>query len=405
MLKGKTINLFQCNKFWNFLQFFLVESHSTCSIGDWCQSQSRSIGLTLDDILHDEIQSNTILSNQSFMVKIGVVLTMIMFVGGLISGVLSWITFQSKSLQKAGCVMYLLASSITSLLTISMFTVKFWFVVLTQMNISSSLIILRGGCKSIEPLLKFFVYLDAWLNACVAVERTVNVSKGIHFDKKKSRRIARWIIIILPFCIMCTIIHEPLYRDVFEYHTKKYKSMEYEEGIKASEQYDKMTGESEEYGMETNNSEKYETEQHAWCVTHYSPSLQNYNTAIQFFHLIVPFIANLFFALFIIFGVARQRSLARTGRSYRKHVRDQLNEHRQLIISPLILLALTLPRLIISLSSECVKVSSNQWLYFSGYFISFTPSMLIFAVFVFPSSLYRKTINESFIRWWRRIHQ
>jgi hypothetical protein len=99
--------------------------------------------------------------------------TTIMFVGGLINSILSLVTFRNKELRKVGCGKYLLASSATSLLTISMFAVKYWFFVLTQING----FIPRRVCIIIEPLLKLFVYSDAWLNACVAIERTVAVSQ------------------------------------------------------------------------------------------------------------------------------------------------------------------------------------------------------------------------------------
>ena len=307
-------------------------------------------------------------------------LTVIMLVAGLINSIFAIVTFQNKELRKVGCGMYLLASSITSLLTIFMFTVKFWFFVLAQINETSiSLSVHRGGCVAIEPLLKLFFYWDAWLNACVAVERASLVSKGIKFDKKKSKLIARWIIIILPFCIMATITHEPLHRKLFEYNT--------------------VNENSEEYG-----SEKNQTERRVWCLTRYSPSVQNYNTGILFFHLLGPFIINLLSTLFIIFGAARQRSAVRNNQSYREHLREQLHEHKQLIISPIILLLLSLPRLIISLLSGCMNTSRNPWLFLSAYFISFTPSILVFMVFVVPSKLYRKNFKES-ITFWRRRRQ
>jgi hypothetical protein len=300
---------------------------------------------------------------------------MIIFFGGLVNSILSFITFQCKDLRQVGCGIYLLTSSVTSLLTISMFTVKFWFVVLTQMNVSVSLSVLWGGCVSIEPILKLCVYLDTWLNACVAIDRAILVSKGVKFDKEKSKRIARWVIIILPFVIIGTLIHEPLHRELFESKAEKDK-----------------TGENK-------------TENYVWCVTRYSRSIQDYNTAILFFHLIVPFIANLFSALFIIFGSARQRSVAQTRQSYKEHIYEQLREHKQLVISPIILLILSLPRLIISLLSGCVNASRSPLVYLCGYFISFIPSMLIFVVFVLPSKLYRKTFKESLSSWRRLIHR
>ncbi|CAF3936588.1 unnamed protein product [Adineta steineri] len=158
---------------------------SSCVIGDQCHFYIKGIGLTLDDILRDELQSNTVLNNQSFSIQISAGITIIMFIAGLINSVLSFITFQHKDSQKVGCGMYLLTSSITSLLTISMLIIKFWFVVLTYINVSTNLSVLRGGCASIEPILKLFLYLDGWLNACVAVERAVLIFKGVKFNKKR----------------------------------------------------------------------------------------------------------------------------------------------------------------------------------------------------------------------------
>ncbi|CAF3765008.1 unnamed protein product [Adineta steineri] len=192
---------------------------SSCVIGDQCNFYIKGIGLILDDILRDELQLNTVLNNQSFSIKLSAGLTIVMFIAGLTNSVLSFITFQSKDSQQVGCGMYLVASSITSLLTIIMFIIKFWFVVLTRINVSTSLSVLRGGCVSIEPILKLFLYLDGWLNACVAVERAILIFKGVNFDKKKSKSIARRTILILPFCIFGTLIHEFVFRRLFEYET------------------------------------------------------------------------------------------------------------------------------------------------------------------------------------------
>ncbi|CAF1393885.1 unnamed protein product [Adineta steineri] len=98
---------------------------SSCVIGDQCNFHIKGIGLTLDDILRDELQPNKVLNNQSFSIKLSAGLTIIMFVAGLINSILSFITFQNKDSQQVGCGMYLLASSITSLFAISMFIIKF----------------------------------------------------------------------------------------------------------------------------------------------------------------------------------------------------------------------------------------------------------------------------------------
>ena len=286
--------------------------------------------MTLDEILRDELRPNMTLNNQSVSIKISAALTIIFFVGGLINSVLSLVTFRNEVCQQVGCGMYLLVPSVTSFLTISMFTIKFWFVVLSQINIFTSLSVLGGGCASIEVTLKFFLYLDGWLNACVAVERAMQVFKGVSFDKKKSKYFARRIILILPFCIIATLTHELIYRRLLVYQPETDKN----NGYKTS---------------------KDTTERYISCVARYSPAVQDYNTTILFIHLIAPFLANLCSALFIIFGTARRRSAARADKSFREHVREQFKEHKQLIISPLILFVLSIPRLIISLLPDRVK--------------------------------------------------
>lgn len=143
---------------------------------------------------------------------------------------------------------------------------------------------------------------------------------------------------------------------------------------------------------------------YAYCITRYSTSLEKYNTAILFFHLPIHFNINLLSALYIIFGAARQRSVSQSNRSYMEHVREQFNEHKQLVISSLVLVILSSPRIIIVLLPACDNVSEKIWLYLFAYFISFIPSMLVFIIFVLPSSLYKKKFKETVKPLQQRFH-
>lgn len=69
--------------------------------------------------------------------------------------------------------------------------------------------ILRVGCVLLEPGLKLFLYMNQWLNAFVALERATAVFKGINFNKRTSRRIARWVHLFLPFVVLGSMAHEP----------------------------------------------------------------------------------------------------------------------------------------------------------------------------------------------------
>ncbi|CAF1187972.1 unnamed protein product [Adineta ricciae] len=308
-----------------------------CFFGDRCQFYAKGIGLILDDILRYEIRPNVTLINQPLSVTINAGLTIIMLIVGLFNSIVCFFTFQTEKSRQVGCGIYLVTSSATSFITMIMMTLKTSLLIFTQTNRSANINVLRWECVYIEVLLKLFVYMDNWLYSCVAIERAYSVFKGATFDKMKSKYIARWIILALPFVIIGSGVHELLGRDLF-------------------------------------NDEE---ENRMWCVTRYSNSIQFYNTFILFFHFLLPFCSNLFSALFIIIMVARRRTTGQhKQKNYKVHLSEQLNEHKHLLISCGILVLLALPRILISLLSGCVKSSYNPWLYLTGYFISFVPIMV-----------------------------
>ncbi|CAF4208291.1 unnamed protein product, partial [Rotaria sordida] len=193
-----------------------VCSCTDCFFGNQCQFYAKRIGLTLDDILRYEIEPYTTMNDQTNLIKWSSVFTIIIFVAGLINSGLSILTFQTKKSREVGSGIYLLASSVTSFLTVCFFTFKFWFLVLTQINPPVVRVVFRGVCMLSEFFLKLCLYMDNWFNACVAIETSVTVYKGVNFNKMLSKQIARWVIVILPFLITASIIHELLYRDVFD---------------------------------------------------------------------------------------------------------------------------------------------------------------------------------------------
>ena len=184
-----------------FFKLLVVRNDQSCLLGSRCASYSKSLRLSLDDILRDQIKQNITLIEHSSLVKVSATLTMTLFITGVINSVLSFVTFHNSDARQVGSGIYLLASSITSFLTMCLFVLKFWFLVLTHTDTPCSSSVLRAGCVLIEPALRLGLYLDAWLNACVAIERAVAVSRGVKFNKQRSQSMARWIILLLPFMI------------------------------------------------------------------------------------------------------------------------------------------------------------------------------------------------------------
>jgi hypothetical protein len=333
-----------------------------CFFGNRCQFYAKGFGLTLDEILGYEIKHNRFLSEQPLSVKLSAIMTMIMFIAGIINGICSILTFKSKISQEVGCGMYLLSSSITSLLIVILFTLKFWFLILSYMDFFAQRFILYSNCMCIEPLLKILLYIDNWLNGCVAAERGFAVFKGIYFNKKKSKYVAKWIIFLIILINMILVIPQLSHLHLF---------------------YD-------------------EREERTWCVVVYSSSLHIYNSFIICFHFLTPFLINFFSAMFIIIVTARQRAATQSEQVYMKQFRNKLKQHKHLLLSPIILIILSLPRLIISFTLDCKKSSEHFWLYLIGYFVSFMPSVLVFVVFVLPSALFKKAFKKAILHGRRR---
>ena len=334
----------------------------TCYYGTRCQFSTSGFTLSLDAILGYHILPDVNIIHQPGIVQTSVALTTIFIVAGFINGILAMITFKNKSVREVGCGIYLLGSSITTLLTTIIFGLKFWILILAQTETISNKFFLYFQCLSIDFLLRICISMDQWLNACVAIERATTVIKGARFNKKKSRQAAKLVIILLLVFIVGICIHEPFYRRLF---------------------------------VEENNDE----EKRIWCIISYPPSLQLWNTIVQIFNVLVPFLTNIISAILLVIMKSHQQSKSHTQRNYNEILRKEFRQRQNLFISPVLLFILTLPRVILVFASKCMKSTNDSWLFLIGYFISFIPPMLTFLVFVIPSEFYKKEFRKSVVQY------
>ncbi|CAF1516605.1 unnamed protein product [Adineta ricciae] len=327
----------------------------TCFYGSRCQFSTKSFRPSLDAILGYQIRPKIPFNQQPAAVKVSVALTIIIFGLGLVNGFLLLVTFRKKEIRNIGCDIYLLTSSIVSIIIINAFSLKTCFLLLAQMNLITNHSFILFQCRSMDFLLRIFLSTSDWLHACVATERIMIISKGTTFDKRKSKNIAKWIISFVLLVVICTNIQEPLHRQLMD----------------------------------------DEEEQRIWCVIKLSPSVQLFDSIIVLFHFLVPFSLNIVSALVIILVTARTRLNIKRKQTYKEHFYEQLQTHKHLLISPSILILLASPRLIISFLSECMKSVRDPWLFLSGYFISFIAPIATFAVFVLPSQTYKQQFLQS----------
>jgi hypothetical protein len=337
-----------------------------CFYGTRCQFGSSLFGLSLDAILGYHIQPHISIKHQPSIVQVSIAFTTIMSLSGLINGILSIIVFKNKELHQVGSGLYLLGSSITTLFTIIMFTLKFWILIIAQINYITNRSFLYFQCISMDILLRIGLNMDQWLNACVAMERGITAIKGINFRKEKSKQMAKYIILFLIFVTILTNIHDPIYRHLID------------------------DGDTED-------------EKRIWCIVTYPPNLEIFNFMINIFHFFVPFFINLISVFILIKKTAQRRTRIQTHQTYRQLLCKQFQQHSHLFLAPLLLIILAIPRLIISYTLRCMKSNNNSWLFLTGYFISFIPSTLTFVVFVIPSKLYKREFYKSIQQYRRKI--
>ncbi len=71
----------------------------------------------------------------------------------MINGILSLITFKNKTTRESDCGIYLLCSSIITLLTMIIFLLKFVILLLSHMGLIKNRLFLNIQCHSIDFIL------------------------------------------------------------------------------------------------------------------------------------------------------------------------------------------------------------------------------------------------------------
>lgn len=340
---------------------FIMCQCPKCFFGTYCHLSTKVFDFSLDAIFSYRIRSDVSFGNQPSVLKITGIITLLIFIIGICNGILSILVFKGKSLHVIGCGIYLLTASIISIPAMTAFMLKFVLLVLTQSEIITNRSVLTYQCISVDFAVKAFLQIGDWLYACVAAERLFSVIKEVRFKKGTSRTIAKWIILLISCFVIGTSVHEPYHRALLI----------------------------------------DEEEQRVWCVIRYpefsAKYFTTYTSVMTIIHTIGPFTINLASIFGIIILIAQRRIKFRKQReSFGSHFLSQLEQYKYSIISAVALVLLSMPRIIIAYTVECMKSPRDpiQW-FLVAYFISFLPPALTLIVFVLPSEAYRNELKAS----------
>ena len=132
----------------------------TCFYGSRCQFSTHGFSLSIDGILGHHIQPHVSMHRQPMAVQASIALSTVLILMGFVNGVLSLMTYQDKTVLKLGCGFYLLALSITTLLIFTMFTFKFWTLILSQTGLITDRLFLIVQCMIGDFVLRILLTME-----------------------------------------------------------------------------------------------------------------------------------------------------------------------------------------------------------------------------------------------------
>ncbi|CAF1117126.1 unnamed protein product [Didymodactylos carnosus] len=364
-----------------------------CSYGSICQFSTAGYSLSLDAILGSHLGTkNTNIFEQTRVIKLSMLFLSILFITGAILNVFAIGTFAQKMTHKVGCGLYLFISSFLGLLTMIMLMCKMILLIyFEQQSIT---------CSLVEFLLKWGQTGSGWLNACVAVERTLAVIRQAQYSNLASKRRAKWVVmsVLLLMGVVCS--PELIFRRTV---------------------IDRQ-------------------DQRVWCVFNLNNDQRIFQTLYSVLNIllfIVPLSINLLSSILIIMGTFRSKTKTtvitnvkcddvgneatktiKTNVTLAKlnnrsaMIKEQIIKHKHILIAPVLLGIFSVPHSVLAFILVCTKIDRNPFVTLSVYLIGYFPSMAIPFAFVLPSQTYRKAchlcveqILPQCIRKWLETHR
>ncbi|CAF4370194.1 unnamed protein product, partial [Didymodactylos carnosus] len=198
---------------------------------------------------------------------------------------------------------------------------------------------IRLTCVSLEFLLSILPSIYDWLTASVAIERCMIVIKGLNFDRKKSAKVAKYVIVGVVLFSVLLSWHEIFYHYLVD--------------------------------------DPSQAPGHYWCVAEYKEKwIEVYEQTTNIINLIAPFLINLVTTIILLVAVVRRKVTSSTNDKNKdtfQLLKEHLSLYKAFIISPFLIIVLELPRLVLSFSLACIQSEWQKHLYLSGYLISQLP--------------------------------
>ncbi|CAF3864961.1 unnamed protein product [Rotaria magnacalcarata] len=321
-----------------------------CNYGSTCQYSMGGYSLSLDAIIGSFIiPTTTNIFQQHIVIRITVLVLSLLFLVGVICNIIGIFTFTQSATHESGCGLFLLVSSLIGFLTMIVLIVKvITMLVIKQTNIS---------CSLMEFLLKWWSGSCEWLNACVAIDRTWAVIHSVNYSRAKSKKRARWMILFVLMLIAVLSSPELIFRRMV---------------------------------LDRNDEQK-------WCVLTLNSDrrfLFTLNSIGNILMFLLPLAFNLISCIVIIQRHVCFNAGNRGLSMLLKQIKKSIILHKHIVIAPMILGCLALPRVIFSFIFVCKKLDRQPYISFFAYCMSLIPPIAVLFAFILPSETYRTACHK-----------
>ncbi|CAF1342030.1 unnamed protein product [Adineta ricciae] len=310
-----------------------------CFYGSICQLTTFYYSISLESFLYTSFST------------VGVLIVLIfVFALGTVCNFLSIMTFAQATARETGSGIYRLWISIIGQVTLVIITIRLLMIIRKKASRWIDCFVVDYSISALVPL--FYS-----LTVCLAIERIVVAYKHLLFDKQQSRRAAKKLISILMIYHFGLALYKPIHRQL---------------------------------RVESNRIE---------CSYYFQTQSQiNFERLINILHLILPILVNFFAPLIlIVILIEHKRSLKPTTTFLSRFV-DVIRTYKHNLISPLLLVTLTLPHLLITLHFHCISQSKQIIIYLFTYILSLIPFVSTLFIFVFLSPKYREEFSKLYQR-------
>ncbi|CAF3593783.1 unnamed protein product [Rotaria sp. Silwood1] len=313
-----------------------------CYQGPLCELNLQAFGFTLDSLLIE------------FSKKIKIIYTsiaLLLFIVGLFNNICSFITFKRSAPRKAAAGNYLLIASGLNQAALLCLLLKLIQITFEIPN--------EHLCKAISYLLSVLTRSTFYLTSWTTVHGVL-MTISPNGNASKNPRIAIGVSTVTLVTIFAMHIHEIIYSTVIQHVS---------------------------------------TDSFMCVIEIRIQSILTYNRITTLMHYLLPFSIQIICITTLIVRAARSRLKAtRERNTFYQVLKKQFQTQKDLYIVPITVILSSLSQIIITFSLACKHLEDWQrHALLSAYLLSYAPQIFGFILYVLPSTLYKKELNQTLI--------